>query len=71
MSRRIISLDIFPATETHCAPPGAHVLNPNGRCPEMVTNPSWCRIFDSALEWDADERPKRLARCIAAGEQPK
>lgn len=69
MSRRIISLDIFPATETHCAPPDAHILNPNGRCPKMAI-PSWCRIFDSALEWDADERPMRLPRCLAE-EQPK
>ena len=64
---RHIALDIFPATETHCAPEGAHVLNPNSRCPKMRTNPSWCQAFDTPLEWDDDERPKRLSRCIVAG----
>ena len=63
MSRRIIFLDIFPATETHCAPPDAHVLNPNGRCPKMRvgSESAWCSQFDAPiLKW------KRLHACLAA-----
>lgn len=64
--KRLIVLDISPATETHCG------LCGGGRCPGANSKHDKCRRFRLPLTWDGMYGEYlRLPECIAAEKAQK